>query len=86
MKNIIQFNPSLNIESHFVVKTDIILVYLNGEPIGYVHQNNGFSLHANYFIDDSGDVQVGIENLDNNYKTLADLMNDYPELQFKIVE
>lgn len=83
MKNIIQFNPDVNIESHSINKHDIVLVYNNiNEPIGYVHQNERglFILHAN-FISDNYIIEEKAPST-----TLADLMNHYSGLQFKLVE
>lgn len=81
MKTIIQFNPDINIESHSVGKLDIVLVFKDEEPIGYVHQDKGFKLYANFFSD-----EVILEEKDEHYDTLGALILDYPELQFKIVE
>lgn len=81
MKTVIQFNPDVNIESHSVGKLDIVLVFKDEEPIGYVHQDKGFKLYANFFSD-----EVILEERDETYETLGALILDYPELQFKIVE
>jgi len=81
MKSVVQFNPETNIESHSVGKSDIVLVFKDEEPIGYVHQSEGFKLYANFFSD-----ELILEENEEIYETLGALILAYPELQFKIVE
>jgi hypothetical protein len=82
MKTIVQFNPDINIESHSVGKLDIVLVFKDDEPIGYVHQDKGFKLYANFF----SDTLMLEEREEEIFETLGSLILSYPELQFKIVE
>lgn len=88
MKNIIQFNPDTNIESHSIQKNDIILVYKDDEPIGYVHNTDGkYKLYANFFnLENIVETNVIEELNSDGFILLEDLIKYYPELQFKLVE
>lgn len=90
MKTIIEYNPAINVGSDDVLKTDIILVFKKEEPVGYVHfdTNEGvYKLFVNFntSLDEDFLTEVIIK-VNDSYKYLEDLILDYPELQFKIVE
>jgi len=88
MKTIIQFNTNTNIESSSVKKEDIVLVFKNSNPIGYVHYDGEFfNLHINYITESflNQDAFI-IEEIRDHFKTLEDLINYYPELEFKVID
>lgn len=90
MKNIIQYNPNINVGAEEVLMSDIILVFKKEDPVGYVFCDKirkGFKLYINF--DNGLDSDISTENIlfsnKEIYDSLGDLINDYPELTFKIV-
>lgn len=90
MKEIIKYNPNTNIGTEQILKTDIILVFKEGTPVGYVHYD--FSIHAfKLFINFNSDLEEAFSDdiltkKKDSYKDLGELILDYPNLQFKLID
>lgn len=83
LKEIIQYNPEINISAAEISKNDIVLVFSKGEPVGYVHYEHGqgYSLYVNFDVDLEADI-----TLPGPYDTLDKLILDNPRLSFKLIE